>query len=86
MAVSGLESDSDVDEEFKLGVLKAANRFGYKRKKKHMFNDAGVPIEPFNIKDDIKSGLLTEDGFLKRSLQERGGGDRDAWLESIEDD
>lgn len=83
--MDGLESDSDVDEEFKLGVLDAANRFGQKRKKKHMFNEAGIPIEPFNIRDDVKSGLLTEDGFLKRSLQEKGG-DRDAWLESIEAD
>ena len=76
-----------MDEEFKLGVLDAANRFGYKRKKKHMFNEAGVPIEPFNIRDDVKSGLLTEDGFLKRSLQDdRNRGDRDAWLDSIEAD
>lgn len=66
---TGLESDSDIDEEFKMGVIEAANKFGYKRKKKHLFNDAGIPIEPFNIRDDVKSGLLTEDGFLKRSLQ-----------------
>jgi hypothetical protein len=50
-----------------------------------MFNDAGIPIEPFNIRDDVKSGLLTEDGFLKRSLQDKAG-ERDAWLDSIEQD
>lgn len=64
--------------------MEAANRFGYKRKKKHMFNEEGIPIEPFNIRDDIKSGLLTEDGFLKRSLKEDK--EKDPWLETIQED
>jgi len=66
--VNELESDSDIDEEFKLGMENAADRFGYKRKKKHMFTEQGVPIEPFNLKDDIKSGLLSKEGYLQRSL------------------
>jgi hypothetical protein len=69
-----------------MGAVDAANRFGYKRKKKHMFNEAGVPIEPFNIRDDVQSGLMTEDGFLKRSLQQEGVEERDPWLDTIRED
>ena len=49
-----------------------------------MFTETGIPIEPFNIQNDVKSGLLTEDGFLKRSLQEQR--EKDPWLDSIEAD
>ena len=58
-----MTSDSDVDDEFKKGVLDAANKFGQKRKKKHMFTEFQgevIPIEPFHIRNDIKEGLLTE--------------------------
>ena len=68
--VDDLQADSDVDDEFKTGLLDAAHRFGQKRKKKHMFTETGVPIEPFHIRNDIRDGLLTEQGFLKRSLQD----------------
>ena len=44
-----LEGESDVDEEFKIGLEDAASKFGLKRKKKYMFTDTGIPIEPFNI-------------------------------------
>lgn len=79
-----MESDSEVDEEFKFEVKDAVNKFGYKRKKKYMYNEDGIPFEPFNIRDDVRSGLLTEDGFLKRSLQETK--EKDPWLDSIEQD
>lgn len=84
--VEDLQADSDVDDDFKTGLLDAANRFGQKRKKKHMFTETGVPIEPFHIKNDIRDGLLTEQGFLKKSLQDYDKLDnteRDAWLDSI---
>jgi len=60
-----LEGESDIDEEFQLGVDQAAGKFGRKRRKKHLFNDAGVPIEPFNLENDIKEGYLTREGVFK---------------------
>ena len=30
-----------------------------------------VPIEPFNIKSDIREGLLTKEGYLRKNLQNR---------------
>jgi len=42
-----------VDEQFKTDFNAAALKFGYKRKKKHQFNETGVPIEPFNIRDEV---------------------------------
>ena len=56
--IDGLQEDSDVDDNFKTELLKAANEHGYKRKKKHMFNEDGVEFEPFNIRNDIRDGLL----------------------------
>lgn len=40
-------------------------KFGEKRKKKYLFNDAGIPIEPFNLENDIKEGYLTKEGIAK---------------------
>ena len=48
-----LSNESDVDEQFKTDFNAAALKFGYKRKKKHQFNETGVPIEPFNIRDEV---------------------------------
>ena len=47
-----------------------------------------VPIEPFNIKSDIREGLLTEEGYLKKSLQRHDNQEqvRDPWLDSIRED
>ena len=53
-----LNADSDVDDDFKLELMEAANKHGYKRKKKHMFTDDGVEIEPFHLRNDIRDGLL----------------------------
>ena len=52
-----------------------------------MFTEDGVEIEPFHIRNDIRDGLLTTDGFIKTSLrdfdrkQERDAVG-DAWLDS----
>ena len=43
----------------------AAEKFAVKRKKKHLFNEVGVPIEPFNLENDIKEGYLTREGVFK---------------------
>ena len=64
-----LSGESDIDEEFKTDFQQASLKFGYKRKKKHQFNEKGVPIEPFNINDEVKSGLLSKEGYIQRSLQ-----------------
>ena len=59
-----LDNESDVDEEFKLDFNAAALKFGYKRKKKHQFNEDGVPMEPFNINSEVRSGLLSKEGYI----------------------
>ena len=53
-----LDQDSDVDDEFKKELIEAANKHGYKRKKKHMFTEDGIEIEPFHLRNDIRDGLL----------------------------
>lgn len=89
--MNGLEEESDIDEEFQLGVDQAAGKFGLKRKKKHLFNDAGIPMEPFNLENDIKEGYLTREGAFKmereRVQQEREDQEeRDEWFESVKED
>ena len=65
-----LEHDSDIDDEFKKGLVEAANKHGYKRRKKHMFTEDGIEIEPFHLRNDIRDGLLTSEGFIKTNLQD----------------
>jgi hypothetical protein len=88
--VKGLEGESDVDEEFRVEVGEAAGKFAVKRKKKHLFNDAGIPIEPFNIANDIREGTLTREGVFKMEREKRDKGEEeseeDAWYESIKED
>jgi hypothetical protein len=36
-----------------------------------MFNEAGVPIEPFNLEKDIKNGYLTREGVFKMEREKR---------------
>lgn len=55
-----------------------------------MFNDAGVPIEPFNLDNDIREGYLTREGVFKmnREMQKKDDEEEeeDAWYQSIKDD
>jgi hypothetical protein len=84
--VKDLEGESDVDEEFQLGLGEAAGKFAVKRKKKHMFNESGIPIEPFNLENDIKEGYLTREGVFKMEREKRqaeSDEEQDAWYESI---
>ena len=79
-----------MDEEFRVEVGEAAGKFAVKRKKKHLFNDAGIPIEPFNIANDIREGTLTREGVFKMEREKRDKGEEeseeDAWYESIKDE
>ena len=84
-----MEHDSDVDDDFKMGFMAASNKHGYKRKKKHMFTESGVEVEPFHLRNDIRDGLLTHEGYIKTNLrdfdrkQAREAFDAsDAWLDS----
>ena len=85
-----LEGESDVDEEFRVEVGEAAGKFAVKRKKKHLFNEAGIPIEPFNIANDIREGTLTREGVFKMEREKRDKreeeSEEDAWYESIKED
>jgi hypothetical protein len=87
-SVRDLEGESDVDEDFKLGVGEAAGRFAVKRRKKHTYNEDGVEIEPFNLERDIKDGFLTNEGVFKlnREKREEEEEEFDAWFESVKDD
>ncbi len=69
--IEGLEEESEVDEEFRVEVGEAAGKFAVKRRKKHLFNDGGVPIEPFNIVNDIREGTLTREGVFKMEREKR---------------
>ena len=87
--MEGLEGESDVDEEFQTGVGEAADKFAVKRKKKHLFNEAGIAIEPFNSQNDILEGKLTSEGVFKMNREKDRGGEvseEDAWYESIKED
>ena len=66
--------------------VEAASKFGYKRKKKHTYTEEGIPIEPFNIREDVASGLLSKEGYLQNSLRDHENKDRDAWLDTIQED
>ncbi len=62
-------------------------KFGQKRRKKYLFNDAGMPIEPFNLENDIKEGILTREGIFKMEREKKYEDDdlQDAWFDSIKD-
>ena len=47
-----------------MNLGKAAQKFREKRKKKHLFNDAGVPIEPFGLNEELKEGLISNEGAV----------------------
>ena len=67
----------------------AAGKFAVKRRKKHLFNEAGVPIEPFNLESDIKEGYLTREGVFKMEREKRkaeSDEEEDAWYESVKQD
>ncbi len=86
--MSDLEGESDVDEEFKTGFDQAAKKYGVKRKKKYMFNEVGIPIEPFNLENDIKGGVLSNEGIFKmerekRQLEQEDDELKDAWFDSV---
>ena len=85
--MEGLEGESDVDEEFQIGLDQAAGKFAVKRKKKHLFNEAGIQIEPFNIVNDIREGTLTKEGVFKmnREKDKDEESEEDAWFESIKE-
>lgn len=71
--------ESDANEMFQLEVEDAFDKYGQKRKKKHMYNEEGVKFEPFNIRQDVEDGLITQDGVVKKlQMQEE-----DPWLQSI---
>ena len=66
-----LEQESDVDEEFKLDLEDAAGKFGVKRKKKYMFTEAGLPVEPFSLQNDIREGYLTREGVFRMERERK---------------
>ena len=86
--ITELEGESDVDEEFKIGFEGAASKFGVKRKKKYLFNDAGIPMEPFNLENDIKEGMLTKEGIYKMDKEKNYEEDelKDPWYDSVRDE
>lgn len=53
-----------------------------------MFNEVGIPIEPFNLENDIKGGVLSNEGIFKmerekRQLEQEDDDLKDAWFDSV---
>ena len=36
-----------------------------------MYNDLGMPIEPFNMENDIKNGMVTREGVIKLEREKK---------------
>lgn len=70
------------DDDFRMDLDKADKKFRVKRKKKHLFNDAGIKIEPFSMyKDADGNKILEEDGtVLARKNDDE---EDDPWYESV---
>ena len=84
-----MEGDSDVDDEFKYEGVQASTKYGMKRKKKYLYNEAGVPFEPFNLENDIKDGIISNEGMMKISRENKekeSDESEDAWYETIKED
>lgn len=53
-----------------------------------MFTDTGMPIEPFNLENDIKEGVLSREGIHKLEREKKYDDEdlNDPWYESIKED
>ena len=80
--------NSDVDLQFDTQLADAVSKHGYKRRKKYTHDEKGIPIEPFNIRDEIRSGMLTQQGYVKNNIVRDANEDEvnDPWLETIKAD
>ena len=69
------------DDDFRMDIGKADKKFRVKRKKKHLFNDAGIKIEPFRMSDRAveKHGDML---ILNENVRDSDEED-DPWYESI---
>jgi len=59
-----LEDEEEIENDFKTDFNEGARRVGIKRKKKYMYNDAGVPMEPFTLEKELRNGVLTSAGAV----------------------
>ena len=62
-------SESDVDKEFEDNLLHATNKYGEKRKKKYTYNEEGIPVEPFHLWDELRTGNFVQ-GFYREDKDE----------------
>lgn len=69
------------DDDFRMNLDKADKKFKVRRKKKHLFNDAGIKIEPFSMGNDLveKHGNI----LLMNENNKDSDEEDDPWYASI---
>ncbi len=72
----GDEDSDEVEDEFRTGGEHAAHKFGVKRRRKYLFNEEGIPIEPFNMAKDENGNMLLD---REKNYED----EEDPWLLSI---
>lgn len=58
------EMKDDDDDDFRTDLEKANQKYRVKRKKKHLYNDAGIKIEPFGLKEEMDTGQVDRSGGM----------------------
>ena len=56
------DSEIDEEEEFRMDLENAEKKHRVKRKKKFLYNEMGMKIEPFGLKDEFQNGTLEKVG------------------------
>lgn len=75
------DDDDQDDDDFRMNLDKADEKYRVKRKKKYLFNDAGIKIEPFKM----DSSVVENHGGVTLMHEGRKDSDEedDPWYESI---
>ena len=80
------DDDDEDDDDFRMNLDKAEQKFRVKRKKKHLFNEAGVKFEPFSLKQEMDRGVVDRNGGMLIVNQQRNDSDEDdPWYDSIKE-
>lgn len=68
-------------EKFEEDAVQAAGTFSEKRKKKHLFTEDGIPIEPFSVRQEQQEHIF--DSTIVKDTKKDGSWD--PWLLSVEE-
>jgi hypothetical protein len=77
------EDREEDEDDFRMNLEVADKKFRVKRKKKYMFNDAGIKIEPFKMDDEMveRHGEM----IIMKERAVDSDNESDPWLESIKE-